>query len=544
MKQVLLFFAIAICATALQAQKRYLQPVFQNVTVSQPTQYQNNFSIIRAILTSNPANAGQVPDFFQAYTPTGDTETNRPVVIINTTGSYFPQFVGGGIFGTLNDSVVVNTAKRFARMGYVAIVSTYRQGWNPTATEVNARTGSLLIASYRGMQDLRSMTRFLRNSAAGSNPYGINPNAIMALGYGTGAYNVYTNNFLDTPEEVNTLPKFINTASGNPFLDVSLYGNPDGTTMGQQNIPQNVGPNSRINFSAAIGGALGDSTWIGNNPSEEAPIVALHSVRDENAPYAVGDVFVPVSLTERLFVIRVDGPRSTINRANRLGVNDPLKEVNAVLRAANDFLTVRVAALRTVPFTTRDQITTTFAVENFYPFVSDLSLNTANTYNFIDSTQLVTAVAAYDSRTGVVGATAAQRLAAERRNNPNITNPVRARRVLDTIMSFVTPRAFIALKLGTVEEVRQVVNVVDIEPQDVGFAVYPNPASDYATIEVNADVELQVVALYDAQGRRVSSATISGSKYGMDLTRLPVGLYYIYAQTSEGTLSHPVMVTR
>lgn len=542
MRTSLLFAALVTCAATLGAQTRYLEPVFDGVEVSSPMPYQNNISVIKAILFRNPDSVMQVPDFFQAYTPAGDTETSRPAVIINSTGSYFPQFVGGGIYGTLRDSAAVETAKRFARMGYVAFVASYRQGWNATSQNVNTRTGDLLIASYRGIQDLRSMTRFIRNNA---DTYGVDGEAVMALGFGTGAYNTYNNNFLDDPQEVNTLPKFINTDTGNPFLNVGLYGDPDGLVQAPLNLPQNVGAESRVNFTVGIGGAMGDTTWIENDDSE-APVVGLHSVNDQNAPFAVGDVFVPVSPTERLFVIRVDGPRSTIDRANRLGVNEPLDEVNQVLRETEDFTTVRSAALRDVAFTTRDDIATTFAVENMYPFVSDLSRNLANRYNWIDSAQLAAAVDVYNQRLvaggGTAGPSAQQRLGLERITNPNVTSPERAKQVIDTIMAFVTPRAFVALDLGTAADVRTFTDVVDIEASDVGFELFPNPSTDVATIQVNADVELQLVALYDAQGRRVTAAVVSGSEFRMDVTELPSGMYRIYAQTSEGTLSTPMMV--
>ena len=240
MKQGLLFLAVAVGTTTLCAQTRYLENITEGVEVSAATQYQANVSILPAILSGGQQPPAQLPDFFQAYSPAGDTETNRPAVIINSTGSYFPQFVGGGIYGTLRDSATVNVAKRFARMGYVAFVATYRQGWNAASPEVDTRTGQLLIASYRGIQDLRSMTRYLRNSAAADNPFGIDPNAIMAIGFGTGGYNVYNNNFLDSPDEVNSLEKFIGT-NGAPFLNVAQFGDPDGLQQGQLNIPQNPG---------------------------------------------------------------------------------------------------------------------------------------------------------------------------------------------------------------------------------------------------------------------------------------------------------------
>ena len=463
---------------------------------------------------------------------------NRPCVILNTTGSYFPQLVGGGLFGKIDDSVVVETAKRFARMGYTAIIAEYRKGWNPTATDVDARTGSLLQASYRGIQDIRSLARFLRGSIANDgNPYGIDGDKIMVMGYGTGGYNAYNNNYLDEVSDVNTLAKFIG-ANGQPYLIPQAFGDPDGLDQAQFNIPQNPGFSSEVQFSVGIGGAMGDTTWV---DADDTPCIGLHSVNDQNAPFAVGDVFVPISSTERLFVINVAGPRATIATSNRLGVNAPLDDVNAVLRTNDDFTTLRSDALSSVPFTTRDQVVTTFSTENMYPFVSDLNRSLANTYNWVDSMTLSIFVNGFNAVTGDTTSTAT-RLARDRVTNPNITNPVRAKMVIDTIMGFVTPRAFVALGLGTAADVNQALDVVDITAADVAFKVFPNPTSTFSTIEVREDVELQLVVLYDMNGRRISHATVSGSRYGFDASNLPSGMYNLMVQTSEGVLSERIIV--
>ena len=535
MRQTLLLLVVATVCTALTAQTRYLGEVFADVTVDAPMQYQNNVSVLPAILSGGQNPPSQVPDFFQAYYPTNDTATNRPAVILNTTGSYFPQLVGGGLFGTLQDSAVVNVARRFARMGYVAFVATYRQGWIPTSMQVDERTGSLLIASYRGLQDMRSMTRFIRNNA---DDYGVNGDAIMAMGFGTGAYNVYNNNFLDDPSEVNVLPKFI-SSMGQPYLIPQAFGDPDGLMQAQLNIPQNVGADSRVQFSAAIGGAMGDTTWVDGN-ANEAPIVALHSINDRNAPFAAGDVFVPISPTASLFVINVAGPRATVDKANRVGVNSELDAVNSVLIAAGDFLTLRSEALVDVDFTTRDNIETTLSVENLYPFVSDPALGLANRYNYIDSAQLDPIVRGFNMQTGET-LTTAQRLAFERISNPNITSPVRANMVIDTIMGFVAPRAFVALDLGTAQDVAVAIDVVDIQPTDVDFEVFPNPVKERAVLRVRDGVEMQLVALYDAQGRRVAHRVISGNQYGLERGSLPAGHYTLMVQTTEGALSAQVL---
>ncbi len=537
MRQFLLILAFAVSTVAF-GQTRYLAETFTDVMVTDTVRYQTNVSVLPAILSGGAQNPAPTPTYFQAYMPVGDTETSRPCVILNTTGSYFPQLVGGGLFGKLDDSVVVETAKRFARLGYTAIIAEYRKGWIPTATDVDQRTGSLLQASYRGIQDIRSLARFLRGSIANNgNPYGIDGDKLMVMGYGTGGYNAYNNNYLDAVSDVNSLAKFIG-ANGVPYLVEAAFGDPDGLNQAQLNIPQNVGFSSEVQFSVGIGGAMGDTTWV---DAGDAPCIGLHSILDRNAPFAVGDVFVPISSTERLFVINVAGPRATVATANRLGANAVLDDANAVLRTAEDFLTLRSDALSDVPFTTRDQVVTTLSTENMYPFVSDVNLSLANTYNWVDSMTLSIFVNGFNALTGDTTSTAT-RLLRERVTNPNITNPERAKMVVDTIMGFVVPRAFVALGIGTAADLNQALDVVDISPVDVDFKVFPNPTADFATIEVREDVELILIALYDMNGRRVSSARVNGNRYGFDASNLPTGMYTLMVQTSEGVLSERIMV--
>ena len=547
----LLLSGLALAAVlSLSAQTRYLEEVFTGVIAQQDsTVYQQNYSFL-PVLAGQSSEEVVLPSYFQSYMPADDDATDRPVMIINGTGSYLPQFVGGGVLGTIKDSVLVETARRFARMGYVAIVADYRQGWIPTAFGSpgadDQRIGSLLIAAYKGIQDFRALARYLRRTVAEEdNPLGIDPDRIALMGYGTGGYNAYNANFLDDPSEVldtDVITKYYSPNTGEPYLDTARYGGPDGLQARPRNIVNHPGYDSRFQFVAGIGGATGDTTWVDGN-EDEAPTVGLHNTGDRNAPYAVGDVFVPIGGGQSLFIINAHGARATIATANRLGVNDELEEVNATLRSIGDFTTLRSDALSDAAFTTNDGIETTFTVENMYSFQGMSGSRIANTYNYIDSATLALFVAGYNRATGAT-TTAAEYLALERASNPNITNPAAARRVLDTVMAFITPRAFVALELGTAEEVGQALDIVDISAEAVGFQVYPNPASGLATLEVSDGVELQLVALYDAQGRRISAATVSGTRFGMDVSALPVGLYRLYAQTSEGTLSHPIVVTR
>ena len=543
MRRILLIALSFLGTLSAFAQTRYLEPVFDGVLAQQDsTVYQANFSFLPVLIG---ATSEEIPlqHSFQTYMPAGDTETNRPVVILNTTGSFLPQFVGGGVFGTLKDSAVVNTANRLAKMGYVAIIAQYRQGWVPTAfgspQADDIRIGSLLTAAYKGIQDNRSLARFLRMTVANQgNPLGIDPDRIAIMGFGTGGYNAYGTNYLDSSQEVFDVPKFFSPNSGLSFLDTARYGDPDGLTAKPFNLVNHAGFDSRFQFAVGIGGALGDTSWIDGNPNEAAT-VGIHWTADLNAPFTTGDVFVPVA-GNNLFVINAAGARATVDVANNTGVNDGLDDLNAALSAAQDFVTLRSEALEDVTVQVRGA-TTTATVPNMYAFLSPEQTFEANTYNYIDSFTLSLFVAGFQAATGDTTTTATY-LSRERFTNPNITNPAAANLVIDTMMAFITPRMFVGLDLGTADDVVQFLDVVDITAADVDFKVFPNPTSDFATIEVRDDVELQLIALYDINGRRVSHAKVSGNRYGFDSSNLPTGMYTLLVQTSEGALSERILV--
>ena len=186
MKQTcLLLAAFAICLTA-GAQTRYLDEVFSDVTVTSDIQYGTNITVITALQGLPPAPQPLVLDL---YEPTGDTETDRPLLLYFHTGNFLPPYINGGPLGTKTDSTAVEICTRYAKMGYVVASVDYRLGWNPTAATQAERTLQLIQAAYRGVQDSRTAVRFFRKSVAeDGDPYGINTAQIGLIGEGTGGY--------------------------------------------------------------------------------------------------------------------------------------------------------------------------------------------------------------------------------------------------------------------------------------------------------------------------------------------------------------------
>ena len=343
MKKRLLLITLSLLILFTQntfSQERYIDNIFSEVEVNSDVIYGNNVTVFPTLLGQPPTTQDLTMDI---YTPVGDTETNRPVVILLHTGSFLPLILNGQATGSKTDNAIVEQCMQFAKKGYVAIALGYRLGWNPTSDDENVRRRTLIQAAYRGLQDTRTATRFLRKSVAeDGNPYGISCK-IAVGGLGTGGYISLAAATLNDYETELTLPKFMDTSmdidgdgqpdavpyiipefmgdlsatsSGFlPSLDIDGDGTADATDV-QLCMPNHLGYSSHIDMAFNIGGALPDSSWIDQG---EPAIASMHCYLDEFGPYEVGDIIVP---TTNEFVVEAHGSLVIQRLSSEYGNND------------------------------------------------------------------------------------------------------------------------------------------------------------------------------------------------------------------------------
>ena len=527
MRRQLLLAAGLACATAgwLQAQSgRYLSAQFQPEVAAELATYGSNVTVLPVVL--GQSETPQVaPINYRLYTPSGDDATNRPVVIIHHTGSYMPIALNGGLTGGITDAAVVELASRFAAIGYVAIAAEYRLGWNTVAPDVDEQTETLLIASLRGAQDLHMMTRYLRKTVAeDGNFLGIDPDRIMALGLGTGGYNVLNANFLDNVDEVNDLDKFIDSRDNLPYYDPSQFGNPYGTDQATANVPNWAEYENGFAFGVNIGGAMGDVSWIEGKESE-APVAAMHSIVDENAPFGFGNISVPT--TQNVVLQDAPGSRQVVEAATEAGAAQlQINAVHAALVAQDDPLSLRIEALENVDYTTLDGTETTLAFDNMYPFVYEDGEVFANEYNYTDTALLGPPIRDAISRFNLPF-TFDNLVEGELASNRNFLSQSGARLYLDTIMRFVVPRAYAVMNLD------QLVSTEDVA-LDVELEIAPNPTRDFFTVEVRSDVIIERVELYNVSGQLLRTVPGNIGRVTVDVSDLPAGIHMAFTYTSEG----------
>jgi len=332
----------------IDAQERYLDNIFTEVNIESDVIYGENISIFPTLLGFPPALESLKMDI---YTPNGDTETNRPAIILLHTGSFLSPILNGQATGSKTDNAIVEQCMQFAKKGYVAVAIAYRLGWNPTSDNEDIRRRSLIQAAYRGLQDTRTAVRFLRQSVENGNPYGLSCQMVVG-GLGTGGYvsmaaatlNDYDTEltlakFIDTSQDIDgdgeldavpyIIPEFLGDLNGTssgvlPVLDVDGDGVPEGTDV-TLCVPNHVGYSSSIDMAFNIGGALPDSSWINQG---EAPIASMHCYLDEFGPYEVGDVIVP---TTDEFVIEAHGSLVVQRISSELGNNDAFEGLSMVV---------------------------------------------------------------------------------------------------------------------------------------------------------------------------------------------------------------------
>ena len=525
--QSVLTIALLSLGLSVSAQDRYLDDVFSSVTVTSDVTYATNISILPMLQGLPPAPVSLNCDI---YTPDGDTETNRPVIILVHTGSFLPPVINGQATGSKSDLSIVEQCTRWAKKGYVAIAMDNRLGWNPTSTDQNVRTSTLLQAAYRGIQDAKAMVRYLRMTEANGNPYGIDESKIVLGGQGTGAYVSLGYATLNNESELN-LPKFLDLTdpmNPMPYVIPQVYGNIDGTDstyapifdstgaiVGSMpfNIPNNLGYSNDINMAFNLGGALADISWL---EAGDVPIVSFHCEKDPYAPLDTGDVIVP---TTGDFVVEVMGSRTVQMMQNMYNNNS---------YGAWSYIS--------------DDITTAANVNNdgndgLYIFKTPAPSTTPNAFGELEEEQGSPwdwwDNATYDAMFQAVnGAPAGYGAANSLLGNPNMS-ATNGNLYLDTIQGYLNPRMYLTLGLGTALSINELIAQTT--------KIYPNPAENVLNI-VSYTVGIDKVNIYNVNGQLVLNKEVNNNQKTINISSLESGIYIVDILSENTTVKRKLII--
>ncbi len=529
-----LFLSLALLCVLQTHAQRYLEPVFNEVTVTPNLTYGVNATILFASV------AGQaIPEElkFDFYEPAGDNADERPLVLYFITGNFLPSIYPGlppGLnqttSGNRGDSINVEIATRLAKLGYAVAVCSYRLGWNPTAPTQPERALGLIQAAYRGVQDARTAVRFFKRSyAEQGNPFNVDTSRIVLWGEGTGGYVTLATATLDKFSEIITTTsppgKFLTDLNGDgildPMVNIPWFGDINGTSTGVLTVPfgplpagdtlcypnHDVGYGSDFQLCVNMGGALGDISWL---EAGDVPMISYHVPNDPNAPYVDAVLIVPTTGDP---IVQVQGSFAVIQKANQLGNNVAFNGIN------DSWTQAAQAASATAGHAYQ---------EGLYPFNRAVNMfgqregSPWSWWNveFWNALPHPTGLGTYHF-VGLLG---------------NATmGPAQGRAYTDTIMGYFAPRAFAALNLvSSTQEL--------VEGAQVGLKAFPNPAGQELLLQSAPEFPMMDILIFDMNGRQVQTHLgVRNNQYRINRGNLPNGVYVARIRFEHGISTQKIM---
>jgi len=556
MKKLYTFlFILSVTSSVLMSQDRYLDEVFTDVTVTQNVVYGTNGTILFI------AQEGEIvpqPLIMDVYEPAGDTEVDRPLVLMFHTGNFLPNVVNGQISGTLRDSAMVEMCTQLARRGYVAASVDYRAGWNPLAGSQPERAVGLIQAAYRGVQDGRNAVRYMRSNM---DTWGIDPDKITMWGNGTGGYltlgTVGLSDYNEIPGTTNGPAKFVldlfigSPADGmqgqdgipdTPMVIEAFHGDingevltvtpADGSSAGfglppgdTTNYVNFAGVDNSFALQVNVGGALGDISWLNDNTT---PTISIQSAFDQFAPYEDAVLVVP---TTQEPVVRVQGAQLIGEAQESAGLNAMWKD--AIFTDAITQEAIGNSATAGHPY-----------YEGVFPWIKPVNSNGIDEGVVIDWWDPNAPSPANGPGMGAPWNMLPHPSGGTFDSNGELLNEnqsaEKARANIADIFSYVLPRACVALELPCAA------NFLDTSTDeilvDAGMIISPNPASQSIYISTDADFMIGNLEIYSMDGKMLRNfSNLNTNSFNIERNGLANGIYIIKAIFEEGIQTSKVV---
>jgi len=492
-------FLIIFLTFAVGAQERYTSEVFTDdeITLTSNVQYATNATIFGLLFDPNIDEFVPQPLVMDVYQPDPsiDSDRDRPMVLVVHGGDGLPEAVNGTCVGSKTDQVTVDTARKLARMGYVAIVPSYRQGWNPLAPTQDLFLDGLVDAALRASTDFRSAVRFLRQDIAqNGNSYGIDPDRFVIWGTSTsaGTYSGFAA-YVNEVEETQTETYFVTDADGNVrnTIDLDLNGGLDGLEFGVTADGDTTNYVNTPGFSSAFQmSALGSAISLdpGIVDADEPPMVMFGNPLNTVTQFVEGPIQLPTTGEVVAFVQLSPG---LIAEANEVGVNDVWSD-----RIFFDDISQDVAA---DPFF--------MGVEGWLPIYGD----PGNAYPWVSWTD---ACANGDSGNNLNTFPGADRASALVR--------------IDTMAAYFGVRACVALELGC-----QSVATKEVFVDDNRVKLSPNPTSGVLSFNASSYL-IENIKVYNVAGALMLERIVNNNQITIDDFGLPNGSYFAKVQFEDG----------
>jgi len=282
-------------------------------------------------------------------------------------------------------------------------------------------------------------------------------------------------------------------------------------------LPNNVGYSSDISLAFNIGGALADISWLEQG---DAPIVAFHCENDEYAPIDTGDVIVP---TTGDFVVEVMGSRTVVNYSNAYGNNDVFVQAgftDAFTTAAN---------INNSGYEGLNVFNTPTPSTTPNPFGQDYE-EEGSPWDWWDNTTYGIQAQAVNGITGVTSPAFFEANAIL--GNPDMS-AAKGNLYIDTIQGYLNPRIYVALGLGTINGMNEVI--------DASTEIYPNPANNSLNI-VSYAVGINSVRIYNLNGQEVLNTIVNANQIKINTSNLAIGLYIVDVKSNNSSVKRKLII--
>ena len=277
-KIILLLFTLTIYHSVFsQCSPRYETEIFSSVTKTTV-----NYS---DVYTDNAHE-------MDIYTPDGDTEINRPVILYMHGGSFYA--------GDKTMTDCVDFCESMAKRGYVTASLNYRLS---TLSAFIFSQEEQYRTVLKAVADAKAAIRFFRKDFANGDTYGVDSNTIFIGGYSAGGVIAIHLAYIDNVSDLPTSP--INVQNLVSVIGGDLEGDAG-----------NDGYSSEIQGVVSFAGGINDVNWIDGN---DEPLVSIQGTADVTVNYNCGPG------TNNPLVLDLCGSGEMHPRADNVGLlNDKL----------------------------------------------------------------------------------------------------------------------------------------------------------------------------------------------------------------------------
>jgi len=197
------------------------------------------------------------------YTPDGDTEINRPLILFMHGGSFYG--------GNKTDADCEDFSASFAKRGYVTASVNYRLVGLLDVVNFLTYNSEQYEEVLKATFDIKAAIRYFRKDFVNGDTYGIDTSTIFVGGSSAGGVIAVHLAYIDDITDLPTNP-----------IDVQSIANGLGGIEGDAG---NLGYSSRVSGVISFAGGINDLNWI---DASDEPLVSIQGDADLTVNYNCG----------------------------------------------------------------------------------------------------------------------------------------------------------------------------------------------------------------------------------------------------------------